>query len=126
MLFPIHPRTRHRLKDLAIDTTGAKLFLLEPAGYLEFLALQQGATLVITDSGGIQEETTYLEVPCLTVRENTERPVTVTVGTNTLVGQDMNQLKMGVLSILNGDTKKGSIPQLWDGKASERISSLIF
>jgi UDP-N-acetylglucosamine 2-epimerase (non-hydrolysing) len=125
MLFPIHPRTRHRLKDLAINTTGAKLFLVDPVGYLEFLTLQKDATLVITDSGGIQEETTYMGIPCLTVRENTERPVTVTVGTNTLVGQDMNRLKRGVLSILNGDAKQGSSPALWDGKASERISSIL-
>ncbi len=125
MLFPIHPRTLHRLKGLGIHTEGASLFLVDPVGYLEFLSLQQGATLIVTDSGGIQEESTYLGVPCLTVRENTERPVTVTTGTNVLVGQDMNKLKSVVFSILNGDAKQGSIPPLWDGRASERITDII-
>lgn len=87
-----------------------RVFLVEPVGCLEFLSLQQAATVVITDSGGIQEETTYLGIPCLTVRKNTERPVTVTLGTNILVGQDMNRLKGGVFDILNGETKQGSIP----------------
>ncbi len=125
MLFPIHPRTCHRLKRIDIHTDYARLFLIDPVGYLEFLTLQQGATLVITDSGGIQEETTYLGVPCLTVRENTERPVTVTVGTNTLVGQDMIRLKAGVFNILNLEAKNGQIPHLWDGKASERIAGIL-
>jgi UDP-N-acetylglucosamine 2-epimerase (non-hydrolysing) len=125
IIFPIHPRTHQRLKDLGIHTDGAKLFLVDPVGYLEFLSLQKSATAVITDSGGIQEETTYLGVHCLTVRENTERPVTVTLGTNVLVGQDMNRLKNGVLSILNGDVKQGSIPPLWDGRASERIADIV-
>ncbi len=125
MLFPIHPRTRHRLKDLGIQTDGARLFLVDPVGYLEFLSLQQAATLVVTDSGGIQEETTYLGVPCLTIRENTERPVTVTVGTNVLTGQNMNKLKSSVFSILNGDARQGTVPPLWDGRASERIADII-
>lgn len=125
-VFPIHPRTHQRLNNLGVNTDDKRVFLVEPIGYLEFLSLQQAATLVITDSGGIQEETTYLGVPCLTVRENTERPVTVTVGTNFLVGKDMDQLKSGVISILNGDARQGSIPPLWDGRASERIASVIF
>ncbi len=125
MLFPIHPRTLHRLKGLGIQTDDARLFLIDPVGYLEFLSLQQGASLVITDSGGIQEESTYLGIPCLTVRENTERPVTVTVGTNVLVGQDLMRLKSAVFSILNGGAKQGTIPPLWDGLASKRIANIM-
>lgn len=117
IVFPIHPRTRQRLSDLKLKTDNLKLRLIEPVGYLEFLALQKSATVVITDSGGIQEETTFLGVPCLTVRENTERPVTVKVGTNTLVGRDMERLKKEVYKILDGKAKKGSVPPLWDGKA---------
>jgi len=98
---------------------------MEPVGYLEFLALQKDATVVITDSGGIQEETTFLGVPCLTVRKNTERPITVEVGTNILVGQDMERLKGEVYNILNGKAKKGKIPPLWDGKAAERIADIV-
>ena len=91
----------------------------------EFLKLQKDATLVITDSGGIQEETTYLGIPCLTIRENTERPVTVSTGTNILVGQDMELLKAEVSYILDGRARKGSVPALWDGKAGERIADVI-
>jgi UDP-N-acetylglucosamine 2-epimerase (non-hydrolysing) len=94
-------------------------------GYLDFLALQRHATLVITDSGGIQEETTYLGVPCLTVRENTERPVTVALGTNTLIGQNMERLRAEVWRILAGEGKQGQVPPLWDGHAAERIANVI-
>ena len=87
--------------------------------------MQRLATLVITDSGGIQEETTYLGVPCLTVRENTERPVTVTLGTNILVGQDMKQLQAEVERILAGDRKQGQVLPLWDGHAAERIAAAV-
>jgi UDP-N-acetylglucosamine 2-epimerase (non-hydrolysing) len=98
---------------------------MEPLGYLEFLGLQKSAKAVVTDSGGIQEETTYLGVPCLTVRENTERPVTVTIGTNTLVGSDMQLLKSNLQEILAGREKKGQIPPLWDGRAGERVADLL-
>ena len=125
VIFPIHPRTRRRLSDLKLKTDNLNLRLIEPVGYLEFLALQKSATVVITDSGGIQEETTFLGVPCLTVRENTERPVTVEAGTNVLVGQDMKRLKKEVYKILDGKAKKGSVPPLWDGKASERIAEVV-
>src|SRR5580692_10451538 len=91
IVFPAHPRTRQRIADFGINVE--KLHLVEPAPYIEFLALQRGATVVITDSGGIQEETTYLGVPCLTLRSNTERPITVTIGTNVLVGQDSQKLR---------------------------------
>ncbi|MBI3947196.1 MAG: UDP-N-acetyl glucosamine 2-epimerase [Armatimonadetes bacterium] len=101
------------------------LRVTEPLGYLEFLALQRHAALVITDSGGIQEETTYLGVPCFTMRENTERPVTVTVGTNTLIGHDVRRLRREVTALLRGDRKEGQVPLLWDGHAGERIADIL-
>lgn len=125
IIFPVHPRTRQRLSSLEPRTQSPRLRLEEPVGYLDFLALQCHAALVITDSGGIQEETTFLGVPCLTVRENTERPVTVTVGTNTLVGRDMERLRAEVQRILSGHGKRGRVPPLWDGKAGERIAQAI-
>jgi UDP-N-acetylglucosamine 2-epimerase (non-hydrolysing) len=126
VVFPVHPRTRQRLSQLGgARDRSARLHLLDPKGYLEFLAMQQKATVVITDSGGIQEETTYLGVPCLTVRNNTERPVTTTIGTNTLVGTDMKMLEEEVRAILAGKRKKGRIPPLWDGKAAIRIADLL-
>lgn len=126
VVFPIHPRTRARLQsfDLAMANDD-RFLLLDPLGYLEFLALQRQAALVITDSGGGQEESTYLRVPCLTARENTERPVTVEEGTNVLVGQDMERLRAEVDRILAGTFKTGTIPQLWDGRAGERIANVI-
>jgi UDP-N-acetylglucosamine 2-epimerase (non-hydrolysing) len=126
ILFPIHPRTRGRLSSLGIDLSGhIDLHLLDPLGYLEFLALQRDAHAVITDSGGIQEETTYLGVPCLTLRPNTERPVTVTIGTNQLLGSDLPRLEREVDAILAGKGKRGAIPELWDGHASERIATIL-
>jgi len=125
MIFPLHPRTHHQLKQMGVNTDRPNLRVIEPLGYLEFLALQKNAKLVITDSGGIQEETTCLGVPCLTLRKNTERPVTVTTGTNILVGQDIERLKHETLRILNGDVKVGKVPPLWDGKASERIADIV-
>lgn len=125
IIFPVHPRTRRRLGSLELRIQSPRLHLGEPMGYLDFLALQQHAALVITDSGGIQEETTFLGVPCLTVRENTERPVTVSVGTNTLVGQDMERLTTEVQRILSGHGRRGGVPPLWDGKAGERIADVI-
>ncbi len=125
LLFPVHPRTRQRLLDLKASNTHAGLRFTEPQGYLEFLALQRHARVVLTDSGGIQEETTALGVPCLTLRENTERPVTVTLGTNILVGSDMARLRAEVRKILRGDAKQGQIPPLWDGQAGERIAAIL-
>lgn len=126
IVFPIHPRTRERIRNanLKIRPDG-RMQLTEPIGYLDFLCLQQRAKLVITDSGGIQEETTFLGVPCLTVRNNTERPVTVSVGTNVLVGQDMKKLSVEVERVLADGHKNGSVPPLWDGEASERIAAEI-
>jgi UDP-N-acetylglucosamine 2-epimerase (non-hydrolysing) len=123
IVFPVHPRTRQRIADLGINIE--RLHLLEPLPYIEFLALQRRAAVVITDSGGIQEETTYLQVPCITLRTNTERPVTVTVGTNVLVGQDPDSLKFELRKVLEGKGKKGGIPPLWDGKAGERIAHVL-
>ena len=123
VVFPVHPRTRRRIEQFGINTE--KLHLLEPLPYIEFLSLQRCAAVVITDSGGIQEETTFLQVPCLTVRNNTERPVTVHMGTNVLVGQDLGLLNSELKRILEGNAKKGSIPRLWDGHAGERIAEAL-
>jgi UDP-N-acetylglucosamine 2-epimerase (non-hydrolysing) len=128
VIFPIHPRTRQCLTDLNLlnpESAFDNLKFLNPIGYLDFLALQRHASLVITDSGGIQEETTYLNVPCLTVRENTERPVTVSLGTNRLVGRDMDRLRSETRRILRGENRKGQVPPLWDGHAAERIATVI-
>ena len=123
IVFPAHPRTRQRIVDFGLNVE--KLHLMEPVPYIEFLALQSHAAVVITDSGGIQEETTYLGVPCLTLRENTERPVTVTLGTNVVVGQGTNRLSSELSKILAGQGKKGSIPPFWDGHAGDRIADIL-
>jgi len=126
VVFPIHPRTRRRIDDFNLKLAdNSRFVLLEPIGYLEFLGLQREAKLVITDSGGIQEETTYLNVPCLTVRNNTERPITEKIGTNVLVGQDMARLRTEVDRILSGKAKRGSTPPFWDGRASGRLAKII-
>lgn len=127
LIFPVHPRTRQRLDGFGSTLiTNSKLRLLQPLPYLEFLALQKRAAMVITDSGGIQEETTFLGVPCLTVRENTERPVTVTNGTNQLVGRDLQKLRKAADEILQRPQAQSprSVP-LWDGHAAERIAQLL-
>lgn len=123
VVFPVHPRTRQRIEQFGINIE--KLHLLEPLPYIEFLSLQSHAAVVITDSGGIQEETTYLGVPCLTLRSNTERPVTVTMGTNVLIGQDLGRLSSELSKILEGKGKKGTLPPLWDGHAAERIADVL-
>ena len=125
IIFPVHPRTRHMLQMLSSTDISPRLQLVDPIGYVEFLGLQRKAAFVITDSGGIQEETTFLGIPCLTVRENTERPVTVSLGSNILVGKDMNQLKKEARNIISGKAKKGRIPPLWEGKAGERIADIL-
>jgi UDP-N-acetylglucosamine 2-epimerase (non-hydrolysing) len=125
VVFPVHPRTRQMMKELKDIDIAPNLHLIDPIGYVEFLGLQQKASFVITDSGGIQEETTFLRVPCLTVRENTERPITVSLGSNILVGRDMERLKMEARKILSGKAKTGRIPPLWEGKAGERIAEIL-
>ncbi len=123
VIFPVHPRTRNRIAEFGINSQ--KLRFLDPMPYIEFLALQSRATVVITDSGGIQEETTYLGVPCLTLRRNTERPITVTHGTNILVGDDRASLTTELVKILAGNPKKGIKPPLWDGRAGDRIADIL-
>jgi UDP-N-acetylglucosamine 2-epimerase (non-hydrolysing) len=123
VVFPAHPRTRKRIDEFGLNA--GQLRLLDPSPYVDFLGLQSRATVVITDSGGIQEETTYLGVPCLTVRENTERPITVSMGTNVLVGRDPEKLRTELARVLSGNAKKGTIPPLWDGHAGERIADVL-
>jgi UDP-N-acetylglucosamine 2-epimerase (non-hydrolysing) len=123
VVFPVHPRTRQRIEEFGFSA--GNLHLSGPLPYVEFLALQHGAAVVITDSGGIQEETTYMGVPCLTLRNNTERPVTVTRGTNVIVGQERDKLSLELSKILAGKGKKGTIPPLWDGHAGERIADVL-
>jgi UDP-N-acetylglucosamine 2-epimerase (non-hydrolysing) len=123
VVFPVHPRTRQRIEEFGFDAD--KLHLSGPLPYVEFLALQHGSAVVITDSGGIQEETTYMGVPCLTLRNNTERPVTVTLGTNVMVGQERDKLSLELSKIIAGKAKKGTIPPLWDGHAAERIADVL-
>ena len=125
VLFPVHPRTAKALNDLPKRMAAEQVRLLEPLPYLPFLALQRKASLVITDSGGIQEETTFLGIPCLTVRENTERPITVECGTNVLVGRDLDLLRAAAHRILGGEKKQGRVPALWDGRAAERIAEIV-
>lgn len=129
VIFPIHPRTRQHIADSGLSFTANHIYYTEPLGYLDFLALQAHANLVITDSGGIQEETTYLRIPCLTVRPNTERPVTITQGTNRLVSVQASTLAKVTQTILNG---AGQIsfssthrPMLWDGRAAMRIVAVM-
>lgn len=128
IIFPIHPRSRKMIEKFDLQDKVAamsNLRLLEPLGYLDFMNLMHNAKLLLTDSGGIQEETTYLGIPCITMRENTERPVTVDVGTNILVGTDTERIIQEVKNILDGKGKKGQIPELWDGRAAERIVEIL-
>lgn len=124
VVFPIHPRTVKRIAEFGLQNEfdGLKsLIRTEPLSYFDFQKLVVDCKFVLTDSGGIQEETTFRQKPCLTLRENTERPITVDIGTNTLVPFDVNVISNYIESILTGSYKKGSIPELWDGKATERI-----
>ncbi len=126
IIFPIHPRTKSNMDRYSLsEKIDSNVILSDPIGYLDFLSLLRNSELVITDSGGIQEETTYLGVQCITVRRSTERPITVEIGTNHLVGDDFNLAEKRADDILNGSLKKGSIPNLWDGKSADRISEII-
>jgi UDP-N-acetylglucosamine 2-epimerase (non-hydrolysing) len=137
IIFPIHPRTQKQimtfgyssffksLETTPIESTRGFIGATNPLGYLEFLHLMSQARLVLTDSGGLQEETTALGIPCLTLRENTERPVTVTEGTNTLVGIDKDKLIVESYKVLQGEGKAGRIPKFWDGKTAERIVKIL-
>jgi UDP-N-acetylglucosamine 2-epimerase (non-hydrolysing) len=124
LIFPVHPRTRQKWS-ARLEQCNSNLRVIDPLGYTEFLVLQKNARLVITDSGGIQEETTYLGTPCLTLRENTERPVTVTLGTNILIGRDWDLLRKQFNRALTDDRAPASIPPLWDGNASDRIAEIL-
>lgn len=123
VVFPIHPRTRKMLDSSALSVDGLRI--CEPVGYLDFVKLMTEAAVVMTDSGGIQEETTILGVPCLTLRDSTERPVTLTHGTNRIVGTDRNAIVESVEAVLDGAENAGTTPELWDGRAAERIVDVI-
>src|SRR5438128_640057 len=123
VFFPCHPRTKARLEESKLDCKGVRF--LQPLGYLDFLCLLSQARLVLTDSGGIQEETTALGVPCLTLRENTERPITIREGTNRIVGRDPARIVAAARSILAGRTNGGRVPPLWDGQAAKRIVEIV-
>jgi UDP-N-acetylglucosamine 2-epimerase (non-hydrolysing) len=125
IVFPMHPRTRGRLESFHLQKTASDLLMIDPQGYLEFLWLQQHATMILTDSGGVQEEATFLKVPCLTLRQTTERPVTCNLGTNILVGSDMDRLKTAARQILKGTKRSAQVPPLWDGRAGERVAAKL-
>ena len=131
VIFPIHPRTRGRIEAFGLgdllneDLPARGLFVTEPLGYLDFLALTMHARLVATDSGGLQEETTVLGVPCLTLRDNTERPITCTEGTNRLIGRDPDRFEQAFLAALQSDHQQARIPELWDGHAAGRIVDVL-
>jgi UDP-N-acetylglucosamine 2-epimerase (non-hydrolysing) len=124
VVLPIHPRTRESFRKFGLLETLAAipgLRLVDPMGYFDFIGLVSQCGLVVTDSGGIQEETTYLGIPCLTMRKNTERPATVSVGTNVLIGSDLDRLRTELESVAAGTFKRGAVPPLWDGRAADRI-----
>jgi UDP-N-acetylglucosamine 2-epimerase (non-hydrolysing) len=128
LFFVIHPRTRKRLVEFGLENEVAAmagLRLVEPLGYLDMLRLQEQARLVLTDSGGMQEESTVLGVPCLTIRENTERPITITEGTNVLVGCQPERIVAAAMEVLHGDRAGGRCPELWDGGAAVRLLEVL-
>lgn len=128
IVFPVHPRTRKQIEAFGLqqrvdDLRG--ILTMPPLGYMDFIALEMHARLVLTDSGGIQEETTVLGIPCLTLRETTERPITVTQGTNRIVGHDKKKIRIASRDFLQGPKTSGRIPDLWDGRAAERIVKVL-
>ena len=125
VLFPVHPRTRQRIGEFKLDASAGNVYMLDPVGYLDFLALEAHADLVLTDSGGVQEETTYLGVPCLTARLNTERPVTISAGTNQLVESNFQALVSAIRARLAARGGIQKIPPFWDGHAAERIVEIF-
>jgi UDP-N-acetylglucosamine 2-epimerase (non-hydrolysing) len=127
VVFPVHPRTRKRISEFGLEFifSNPNIHIVDPLGYFEFLKLVKYSRAVITDSGGIQEESTYLGVPCLTIRPNTERPVTITMGTNTLLPLELDEILQYIHQIMAGNYKKGEIPVYWDGNATQRIVEII-
>ncbi len=127
VIFPAHPRTKKNIERFAFQNHFAdeRIRFIEPLGYLDFMKLMMNARFMMTDSGGIQEETTVLNIPCLTLRNTTERPITLTHGTNTLVWNDPQKIASEAFKIIDGKGKKGSVPALWDGKAAVRIVGVI-
>jgi UDP-N-acetylglucosamine 2-epimerase (non-hydrolysing) len=127
LVFPVHPRTEARIQQSGLQPLldSPRILCLPPQGYLEMLGLMHDARLVLTDSGGVQEETTALGVPCVTLRDTTERPITAEQGTNTLVGNDPDRLRAAVAEVLRGGGKAGRLPELWDGHAGERIVAVL-
>tara|TARA_B110000881_G_scaffold88901_1_gene77982 strand:+ start:2084 stop:3187 length:1104 start_codon:yes stop_codon:yes gene_type:complete len=128
LVFPLHPRTEKNAKAFGLFSrleAIPNIVLTGPVGYLDFVALMSSSTLVLTDSGGLQEETTALGIPCITLRENTERPITVTEGTNTIVGCDPKLIEMTAFEALAGKGKAGRVPDMWDGKTAERIADVL-
>ncbi len=127
LVWPVHPRARANIERFGLgpELAAAAITLLPPQGYLEMLGLMANARVVLTDSGGIQEETTALGIPCITARTTTERPVTVDEGTNILVNPDRSSIEGVVARILAGDVRRGRVPELWDGHAADRIAAII-
>jgi UDP-N-acetylglucosamine 2-epimerase (non-hydrolysing) len=125
VLFPVHPRTRAALETLGVDVASERLRLIDPVGYVEFMSLVAGSAGVLTDSGGIQEETTYLGLPCFTLRANTERPITVSLGTNTLLGLDPARIGDVPALLAEVREREAQVPPLWDGHAAERIVDVL-
>lgn len=125
VVFPVHPRTRKNIEGFGLGDLLKNVHFIEPQGYIDFLALMKNADFVVTDSGGIQEETTALKIPCITVRTTTERPVTCEIGTNILIEPTAESMQAAIGDMLRGQRKKGEIPPMWDGKAAERIAKII-
>lgn len=126
VVFPIHPRTKKNLETFQLlSSINKNIILTDPIGYLDFITLLNNSELTLTDSGGIQEESTYLGVQCITLRKSTERPSTVEIGTNQLIGDDFEKAKTAVDLVLSGNIKKGKVPELWDGHAAERIVDIL-
>ena len=128
IIFPMHPRTRKNIYELGLSSilnTSSNLIITEPLGYLDFLKLEMNAKFILTDSGGIQEESTYFGVPCLTLRENTERPITITEGTNHLVDLNVESIVNSARAIIEENVKQGKIPKYWDGKTAKRIVKVL-
>ncbi len=128
IIFPVHPRTRKQMEEMGFEKKFEKLknlILIEPLGYIDFMKLVKESKMVLTDSGGLQEETTFLGILCLTLRENTERPITVEIGTNIITGSNIEKIIEEVQNILDGKVKQGKVPKYWDGKAAQRIVKIL-